>query len=88
MGAERAYKNERDANPCDSIPRVTWGHWQEENGRAILGLSLELNHRLLDGAHVGKFCDALCAWIAGFGCGWEEEKEQGMSRMSRSCLAF
>ena len=35
--------------PPSSVPRVTWGHWQEEGDRTILYLSLELNHRLLDG---------------------------------------
>lgn len=58
-----AVTNERDADPADSIPRVTWGRWQEEGERTILHLSLELNHRLLDGAHVGKFYAELTGWM-------------------------
>lgn len=58
-----AFKNERDANPEDSVPRATWGRWREEGERTRLDLSLELNHRLLDGVHAGKFFEALTAWI-------------------------
>ena len=49
--------------------RVTWGRWQEEGDRTILHLSLELNHRLLDGVHVGQFYAALNRWM-------EEELER------------
>ncbi len=59
------FKNERNADPCDSIPRVTWGRWREEGERTMLDLSLELNHRLLDGAHVGRFYEELTGWING-----------------------
>lgn len=58
-----AATNERDADPSDSIPRVTWGRWEERDGRTLLSLSLELNHRLLDGAHVGRFYAELNAWL-------------------------
>ena len=54
-----ALTNERDENdPCfkdDSIPRISWGKYVEENGRYMLGISLEVNHRLIDGIHIGKF---------------------------------
>lgn len=58
-----AATNERDADPSDSIPRVTWGRWEERDGCTLLSLSLELNHRLLDGAHVGRFYAELNAWL-------------------------
>lgn len=54
-----AFTNERDFNKDDAVPRVTWGKYVEENGRKILHLSLELNHRLVDGYHVGKFSEIL-----------------------------
>lgn len=54
-----ALTNERDVNPSDTIPRVSWGRWEERDGRALLNLSLELNHRLLDGVHVGQLYAAL-----------------------------
>ena len=31
-------------------------------------MSLELNHRLLDGVHVGKFYEALTRWMEGLLC--------------------
>ena len=58
-----ALKNEKDVDPGDSIPRVAWGRWQEEGERTVLHLSLELKHRLLDGVHVGRFYQALTAWM-------------------------
>lgn len=54
-----ALTNERDADPSDAIPRVAWGRWEEKEGRTVLSLSLELNHRLADGVHVGKFFASL-----------------------------
>lgn len=58
-----AFTNERDLNPSDSVPRVSWGRWRQEGDRYLLDLSLELNHRLLDGVHVGEFHDELTRWI-------------------------
>ena len=54
-----ALTNERDADPTDSIPRVAWGKYEEREGRTQLLVSLELNHRLVDGAHVGALFQAL-----------------------------
>lgn len=54
-----ALTNERDFDPDDAIPRISWGKFHERDGRKILGMSLELNHRFTDGMHIGKFADAL-----------------------------
>ena len=54
-----ALTNERDFDPDDAIPRISWGKYHERDGRKILGMSLELNHRVTDGVHIGKFADAL-----------------------------
>ncbi len=58
-----ALSNERDLSAPsardDSIPRVAWGKYSEVQGRKILGLSLEVNHRLIDGVHIGRFAEAL-----------------------------
>ncbi len=43
----------------DSIPRIAWGRYEERDGRYTLGISLEVNHRLIDGIHIGKFAQAL-----------------------------
>lgn len=51
--------NERNNDPCDAIPRITWGRWEEKDARTVLSVSLEANHRLTDGVHVGQFYQAL-----------------------------
>lgn len=51
--------NERDFDRDDAVPRIAWGRYAEENGRLRLGMSLELNHRLIDGVHIGQFAAAL-----------------------------
>ena len=58
-----ALKNERNLDPADSVPRAAWGRWEEKGDRTELLLSLELNHRLLDGVHVGRFHEALKEWM-------------------------
>ena len=56
--------NERDFDPDDAIPRIAWGRYREENGRLVLGMSLEVNHRLVDGVHIGCFARELDRVIA------------------------
>ena len=43
----------------DSIPRICWGKYTLENDRVYLGISVEVNHRLIDGVHIGRFAEAL-----------------------------
>ena len=43
----------------DCIPRITWGRWEDRGGRLILGLCCEVNHRTVDGFHLGQFAMAL-----------------------------
>lgn len=50
-----ALSNEGDHNPNDSIPRITWGKYVEHNGKLELNYTIEVNHRLVDGIHLGKF---------------------------------
>ncbi len=50
-----AATNERNFDPDDAIPRLTWGKYREENGRKVLGYSVDVNHRFIDGLHIGKF---------------------------------
>lgn len=56
--------DEQEYDPDDSVPRIIWGKYVEENGRKILHISLKLNHRFIDGVHIGKFHDALCRLIS------------------------
>lgn len=60
-----ALTNERDLDPDDAVPRISWGKYFEREGRKILGMSLELNHRFADGLHVGLFAEKLDELING-----------------------
>lgn len=50
-----ALTNERNFVKDDAIPRIAWGKYRDDNGRKILGMSLELNHAFADGKHIGDF---------------------------------
>ena len=54
-----ALTNERDLDADDAVPRIAWGKYTEENGKEILGLSVEVNHRFIDGLHIGLFAREL-----------------------------
>ena len=62
-----ALTNERDFYRDDTVPRIAWGRYVEQNGRLKLGLSLEVNHRFIDGLHIGQFVQALEGLIAAVG---------------------
>lgn len=42
-------------NPVDSIPRIAWGKYFEENGNIKMPLSVQGHHGLLDGFHAGQY---------------------------------
>lgn len=46
-------------SPADSNPRITWGKYAEVNGRTTMPVTLLVNHALVDGAHMGRFFQAL-----------------------------
>ncbi|MCI9121394.1 MAG: hypothetical protein HFG00_07715 [Oscillibacter sp.] len=58
-----ALTNERNFDPDDAVPRIAWGKYTQEGERTLLHISLELNHRFVDGIHVGRFHEALSALI-------------------------
>lgn len=56
--------NERDFDRDDNIPRITWGKYTPDAaGRETLGMALEVNHRFIDGLHLGQFYQHLQASI-------------------------
>ena len=59
-----ALTNERNLDVDDAVPRLAWGKYTEENGRLMLGYSVEVNHRFVDGLHVGLFAKELERLIA------------------------
>ena len=59
-----ALTNERSDDRDDAIPRIAWGRYVNEGGRKILGLSVEVNHRFVDGADISAFSKRLEDLIA------------------------
>ncbi|WP_295580181.1 CatA-like O-acetyltransferase [uncultured Oscillibacter sp.] len=59
-----ALTNERDFDPDDTVPRLSWGKFTEEQGRRKLHLSMEVNHRFIDGFHIGQFQEELLRLMA------------------------
>ena len=41
--------------PADSNPRIVFGRYIHENGRIKMPLSIQCNHALVDGRHIGQF---------------------------------
>lgn len=59
-----ALTNERDFDRDDNIPRIAWGKYVPDGtDRETLGMSVEVNHRFIDGVHLGKFYQVLQASI-------------------------
>jgi len=46
-------------SPVDTIPRIAWGKYFEENGKIKLPLSVQVNHSMADGVHVGRYFNAI-----------------------------
>lgn len=57
--------NEMDCDPDDSIPRVTWGKYEERDGKLLLPYAVQLNHRLLDGWHLGQLVNGVQKFLDG-----------------------
>lgn len=49
----------RNLDPEDTAPWITWGKFVTEGERKVIGLCVELNHRVNDGFHVGQFQSVL-----------------------------
>jgi chloramphenicol O-acetyltransferase type A len=46
-------------NKNDSVPRIAWGKYFEENTKILLPYSVQVNHAFVDGIHIGKFREEL-----------------------------
>lgn len=42
-------------SPTDSIPRIGWGKYFQENEKLKMPISVQVHHALMDGLHVGKY---------------------------------
>jgi chloramphenicol O-acetyltransferase type A len=50
-------------NKDDSIPRLAWGKYFEENGRLLMPFSIQAHHSFVDGIHMGRYYDVLQAYL-------------------------
>ncbi|MBN1500740.1 MAG: chloramphenicol acetyltransferase [Spirochaetes bacterium] len=46
-------------NKNDSVPRLSWGKYFNQDNRIILPYSVQVNHCFADGIHIAKFKDKL-----------------------------
>lgn len=51
--------SERMLDPDDAIPRIAWGKYVKRNESLQLCVSVDVNHRLIDGYHIGRFYQEL-----------------------------
>jgi len=47
--------NERNLDTDDLIPRLSWGKFYDQDGRTMVHLALDVNHRTIDGWHIAQF---------------------------------
>lgn len=59
--------NERRLDRDDTIPRLAWGKYCEDRGRLWVHMSIEVNHRTIDGFHIGQLKEAIDREIAALG---------------------
>jgi chloramphenicol O-acetyltransferase type A len=50
-----SFQHAMSYHPSDSVPRITWGKYFEENGRIKMPLSVQAHHGVVDGRHVGTY---------------------------------
>nr|WP_299381958.1 chloramphenicol acetyltransferase [Allomuricauda sp.] len=42
-------------HPHDSVPRISWGKFLDQNGRKMMPLAVQAHHGLVDGRHMGSY---------------------------------
>jgi chloramphenicol O-acetyltransferase type A len=50
----------------DSMPRISWGKYFSEGERILLPFSVQVNHALVDGIHVGRYVEMLQKYLNEF----------------------
>lgn len=43
----------------EATPMISWDKYTEQNGQKILRISLDINHRFIDGIHIARFSEGL-----------------------------
>ena len=57
--------SERVIDADDAVPRIAWGRYVERDGRLQLCVSVDVNHRFIDGYYIGRFYQELQKSIDG-----------------------
>jgi chloramphenicol O-acetyltransferase type A len=50
-------------NKNDSAPKISWGKYFSENNKILLPFSVQVNHALMDGVHIGRYFSYLQDYI-------------------------
>jgi chloramphenicol O-acetyltransferase type A len=50
-----SFSHARNFGREDSVPKIAFGKFTEQNGRVLLPFSVEVHHALMDGLHVGRY---------------------------------
>jgi chloramphenicol O-acetyltransferase type A len=56
-------------HPDDSVPRMSWGKYYSQGQSVKMPLSVQVNHALMDGVHVGRYFESVqallddCSWL-------------------------
>ena len=51
------FKHEKNISCSESIPKIAFGKFFEQNGRKLMPVSINANHGLVDAYHVGKYLE-------------------------------
>jgi len=60
------FSGDRPTDFEDSVPRITWGRYTERDGRLVLNMTIEANHRFADGFHIGRVYEELTGLLDQF----------------------
>lgn len=50
-------------HPVDSIPRITWGKFYDQEARRFMPLSVQAHHALMDAYHVGLYFESVQEYL-------------------------
>jgi chloramphenicol O-acetyltransferase type A len=53
-------------NKNDSVPRISWGKYFEDNKKVCLPFSVQVHHAFVDGVHVGNYYKKLQEYLDSF----------------------
>lgn len=52
-----SFQHARRTTQTDTIPKLVFGKINDDNGRKLMPVSVEVNHAMMDGYHVGKYME-------------------------------